>query len=148
GFASLFVPLTTVAMMGIPRYRLADAAGLNSLVRQIGGSLGLAVFATLLPRLVATARAGLVAHVVAGSPGASDRLARIQNGLVARGFDAPEAAGAARRLLGGLVERQATVLAFEHLFMLAGIAFLFVLPLAIFLKAPRGAAPQPKPDLH
>jgi DHA2 family multidrug resistance protein len=148
GFASLFVPLTTVAMMGIPRYRLADAAGLNSLVRQIGGSLGLAVFATLLPRLVATARTGLVAHVVAGSPGASDRLARIQNGLVARGFDAPEAAGAARRLLGGLVERQATVLAFEHLFMLAGIAFLFVLPLAIFLKAPRGAAPQPKPDLH
>ena len=148
GFASLFVPLTTVAMMGIPRYRLADATGLNSLVRQIGGSLGLAVFATLLPKLVARARVGLVSHLVAGSPGVGERLSRIQNGLVARGIEASDAAGAARRLMGGLVERQATVLAFEHLFMLAGIAFLFVLPLAIFLKPPRGAAPQPKPDIH
>jgi MFS transporter, DHA2 family, multidrug resistance protein len=147
GFASLFVPLTTVAMMGIPRYRLADAAGLNSLVRQIGGSLGLAAFATLLPRFVAAARTGLVAHVVAGSPGVIDRLGRMQQGLIGRGIDPGDATGAARRLLGGLVERQATVLAFERLFLLAGVAFLFVLPLGLFLRPPRGAAPA-KPDIH
>ena len=51
GFASLFVPLTTVALAHIPRYRLTDATGLNSLLRQIGGSLGLAAFATLAPAL-------------------------------------------------------------------------------------------------
>jgi len=102
----------------------------------------------LLPKLVARARVGLVSHLVAGSPGVGERLSRIQNGLVARGIEASDAAGAARRLMGGLVERQATVLAFEHLFMLAGLAFLFVLPLGIFLKPPRGAAPQPKPDIH
>ena len=45
------------------------------------------------------------------------------------------------------LERQATVLAFERLFLLAGVAFLFVLPLGIFLKAPRGAG-RSKPDLH
>ena len=148
GFAALFVPLTTVAMMGIPRYRLADAAGLNSLVRQIGGSLGLAAFATLLPRFVASARTGLVAHLVAGSPAVTERLARIQQGLIGRGIDPGDAKGAAGRLLGGLVERQATVLAFERLFLLAGIAFLFVLPLGIFLKPPKGMTKGPKVDLH
>ena len=147
GFASLFVPLTTVAMMGIPRYRLADAAGLNSLVRQIGGSLGLAAFATLLPRFVAAARTGLVAHVVAGSASVTERLARIQQGLIGRGVDPGDATSAARRLLGGLVERQAMVLAFERLFLLAGVAFLFVLPLGLFLRPPRGAGPV-KPDIH
>ena len=44
------MPLTTVALASIPRNKLADATGLNSLVRQIGGSLGLAVFATLMTR--------------------------------------------------------------------------------------------------
>jgi len=148
GFASLFVPLTTVAMMGIPRYRLADAAGLNSLVRQIGGSLGLAAFATLLPRFIAAARTGLVAHLVAGSAPVTDRLARIQQGLIGRGIDPGDARGAAGRLLGGLVERQASVLAFERLFLLAGIAFAFVLPLGIFLKPPKGMTKGPKVDLH
>jgi hypothetical protein len=41
-FACLFIPLTTVALAKVPRNRLADATGLNSLIRQIGGSLGLA----------------------------------------------------------------------------------------------------------
>ena len=74
GFASLFVPLTTVALSTIPRYRLADATGLNSLLRQIGGSLGLAAFATLLPRFIAAARNGLAAHLPAGRA-RGDRLA-------------------------------------------------------------------------
>jgi len=147
GFAALFVPLTTVALMGIPRYRLADATGLNSLVRQIGGSLGLAAFATLLPHFVVTARTGLVAHVVAGRADVTARLGRIQQGLVGRGLDPGDAPGAARRMLAGLIERQANVLAFERMFLLAGMAFLFVLPLGMFLKAPRGAR-RSKPDLH
>ncbi len=68
GFAALFVPLTTVALASIPRYRLTDATGLNSLLRQIGGSLGLAAFATLLPHFEQTARVGLIAHLVPGRP--------------------------------------------------------------------------------
>ncbi|HEY8080281.1 MAG TPA: DHA2 family efflux MFS transporter permease subunit, partial [Labilithrix sp.] len=46
GFACLFIPLTTVALSHTPRAQLADAAGLNSFVRQIGGSVGLTIFAT------------------------------------------------------------------------------------------------------
>src|SRR3569832_714208 len=148
GFAAQFVPLTTVAMMGIPRYRQADAAGMTSLVRQIGGSLGLAAFATFLPRCIAAARTGLGAHLVAGSPAVTDRLARIQQGLIGRGIDPGDAKGAAGRLLSGQEERQATVLAFERLFLLAGIAFMFVLPLGIFLKPPKGMTKGPKVDLH
>jgi DHA2 family multidrug resistance protein len=147
GFASLFVPLTAVALSTIPRYRLADATGLNSLLRQIGGSLGLALFATLLPRFVAAARNGLAAHVVAGLPAVTGRVGMIERGLGARGLDPADAHAAAGRVLGGLVMRQATVLAFERMFMLAGIAFLFILPLVIFLKKPK-AASGPKPDIH
>jgi len=153
GFSSLFVPLTAVALSTIPRYRLADATGLNSLLRQIGGSMGLAAFATLLPHFIADAYNGLSAHMAAGRPEVMARFEMIKRGLIARGFDAATAQAAAGRVLGGTVMRQATVLAFERMFMLAGVAFLFILPLVYFLKGPKfnkapGAAPAPKPEVH
>ena len=43
GFSCLFVPLSTVALSAIPRHKMADATGLNSLFRQVGGSIGLAI---------------------------------------------------------------------------------------------------------
>src|SRR5258708_15645829 len=49
-FSCLFIPVTTIALATIPRHRLPDATGLNSLLRQTGGSVGLAIFATLLTR--------------------------------------------------------------------------------------------------
>ncbi|HVZ89561.1 MAG TPA: DHA2 family efflux MFS transporter permease subunit [Polyangia bacterium] len=136
GFASIFVPLTTVALASIPRFRLTDATGLNSLLRQIGGSLGLAAFATLLPHFVQGARVALISHLVPGRPEVMQRLSAVQTGLVSRGLDPGTAKAAATRFLDGMITRQATVLAFERMFILAGIAFLFVIPLSLFLKAP------------
>jgi MFS transporter, DHA2 family, multidrug resistance protein len=147
GFACIFVPLTTVALASIPRYRMTDATGLNSLLRQIGGSLGLAAFATLLPHFVQTARVGLVSHLVAGRPEVMQRLGGIQTGLVARGLDPGAARETAGRVLDGMLSRQAMLLAFERLFILAGVAFLFVVPLALFLKPPPGSRSKPV-DLH
>src|SRR5213075_3261652 len=62
-FACLFVPLTTAALSAIPRHQMADAAGLNSFVRQVGGSIGLTLFATLFTNYALEARAGLSSHV-------------------------------------------------------------------------------------
>lgn len=147
GFASLFVPLTTVALSGIPRLRLTDAAGLNSLLRQIGGSLGLAAFATLLPHFVASARSGVAAHIDPGRPEVIARLGALQSALTARGLDAAAAHEGAARVLDGVLARQASVLGFERMFLIAGIAFLFVIPVALFLRKPPGAA-KPSAELH
>src|SRR3954466_11079461 len=61
-FSCLFIPLTTMALSTIPRHRLSDATGLNSLLRQTGGSVGLAVFATLLSRFATKARGDMLPH--------------------------------------------------------------------------------------
>jgi DHA2 family multidrug resistance protein len=148
GFSMLFVPLTTVALSTIPRYRLADAAGLNSLLRQIGGSLGLAAFATLLPRFTATAHTSVASHLVPGSPALVRRLAGLEAMLGARGgLDPVRAHEAALRALSGMVAGQSAVIAFERMFLTSGVAFLCILPLVLFLKkAPGGGGPSP--DIH
>ena len=148
GFSCLFVPLSTVALTSIPRHLMADATGLNSLFRQVGGSVGLAVGATLLTRYGAQARGALVAHVTPTSGAALARVQQVTAGFQAQGAPRTAAREMALRALDGLVEQQATLLAFERVFIMAGLAFLFVLPLLYFLKAPKLGAPAIKVDVH
>jgi DHA2 family multidrug resistance protein len=139
GFACLFVPLTTVALSKVPRHRLADAAGLNSLLRQVGGAIGLAIFASLLSNSAVVARGGLRAHVTEVNPIVQHRLAAIQSGLVAHGMDPATAKHAALATIQGTVVSQSLALSFEHLFLLGGLLFLLVFPLLFFLKIDRKA---------
>ncbi len=135
-FACLFIPLTTVALAQVPRHKLPDATGLNSLLRQIGGSMGLAVIATFIPRFTQSAMQSVGAHVTMTRPEVSGRVMGITQAFESRGYDFQSATQAAERAMQGLVARQAAVLMFEKLFLFSGIAFLFVLPLLLFLKSP------------
>ena len=144
-FSCLFIPLTTMALSTIPRHRLSDATGLNSLLRQTGGSVGLAVFATLLARFSTKARGDMLPHFSISSPAMASRMAAIQRMLQGRGLDAFTARQTAARMIDGQLRQQAMMLSFEKLFYLAGILFLCVLPLVFFLKAPKAGE---KTDVH
>jgi DHA2 family multidrug resistance protein len=144
-FSCLFIPLTTVALSSIPRHRLPDATGLNSLLRQTGGSMGLAVFATMMSRYASRAREAMLPSLSPDRPEVAARLQGMQRMLQGRGYDAHAAQATAAQLLDFQVRRQAMVLSFERLFYLAGILFLLVLPLVFFLRMPEHAE---KVDVH
>jgi MFS transporter, DHA2 family, multidrug resistance protein len=142
-FACLFVPLTTAALSHIERHLMADAAGLNSFVRQIGGSIGLTVFATLFTNYSVEARAGLATHVSALRPEVVERMGALKAGLIAHGHAPAVAQLLTGRLVGGARFRQATVLSFDRVFLFQGILFLAVLPLLLFLRVHRTGTPIP-----
>jgi MFS transporter, DHA2 family, multidrug resistance protein len=146
GFSCLFVPLTTVALSTIPRHRMSDATGLNSLLRQIGGSIGLAVFTTLLTRYATEARAHISWHLTPGQPVVRDQLSMIKRVLMGRGLDQVSADRGSLAVLGGRVARQGLVIAFERLFMLSGALFLGVLPLLLLLRTNRSSPGQKPPQ--
>lgn len=136
-FACLFVPLTTVALAKVPRHKMADATGLSSLLRQIGGAIGLAIFATLIDRYAVIARGGINPHLVATRPEVWERLQLLEAGFRARGMDAVSAGQAALRAVQGSVMGQSMVLSFDHIFVLAGGLFLVVLLPLFFLRVPK-----------
>ena len=149
GFSCLFVPLAAVSLSSVARPRLTDAAGLNSLLRQIGGSIGLAIFATFLTRDATTARWALISDVTAGRPEVISRLAGLQTVLQQRGMDPAGAQAASLAMLDMTTRRQAMLLSFEHLFLLTGILFLCALPLLFFLKSEHhGPSAKAGPDMH
>jgi DHA2 family multidrug resistance protein len=142
-FACLFIPLTTVALSSIPRHRMPDATGLNSLLRQIGGSIGLALMATMMSRFAIRARDAMLANVTMSRPAVASRIAGMTAMLQAKGYSLASAQSTAARMLDLQLRRQAMVLSFERLFFTCGIAFLCVLPLVLFLKMPDHGASEP-----
>ena len=149
GMACLFVPLSTTAISTIPRTQLADATGLYSLARQIGGSFGLAIFATLLGNFQIRAAADIGSHVVATSPVTMSRLMELSRAFMARGMDSLTARATALRLLDLNVSQQGMVIAFDRTFFLGGLTFLAILPLAYFLKVDRsGGAGHGAAEVH
>ncbi|HEY6866616.1 MAG TPA: DHA2 family efflux MFS transporter permease subunit [Candidatus Eisenbacteria bacterium] len=153
GFSCLFVPLATVALSFVPRVQLTDATGLNSVVRQFGGSAGLAIYGTLLTRYGVQARQALSEHVTIYRPEVEQRLAAIASGLAHRGMDAVTAKAAAIQALAGIVERQGMAIAFARVFSLTGLVLGLTLPLVLFLRQSEqddhpyasAAAPAPVP---
>ena len=145
-FSCLWVPLTTVALSTIPRHKLADATGSNSLVRQIGASVGLALFANALSHIVVVAKSSVTPHMTLLRPEVAARVDAM-TGMLARDGDMTRAQAATEGVLNGIAARQAMVLAFEKTFMTAGILFLAVLPLLLFLKVDK-TQPAAKVDAH
>jgi DHA2 family multidrug resistance protein len=136
-FGFLFVPLTTASLSSIPRHLMTDATGLNSLVRQTGGAIGLALFATMLDRDTTIAHAAVNAHIVSTRPEVMTRVSMMERAMASRGFDPVSAHVGAIRALAGSTIRQALVLSYDRIFLLAGILFLGMMPLLFFLKVDR-----------
>src|SRR3989441_10582229 len=63
GLGLIFVPLTNLALADLPMNRIPNGTGLFNLMRQLGGSVGIALSATLLQRFTAIHRADLAANV-------------------------------------------------------------------------------------
>jgi len=140
GFAFLFVPLTTAALSNIPRHELAGAAGVNSFVRQVGGSIGLSIFANLFTTYSTYAAAGLAQNVSILRPEVAAQAAASRAALLARGVDGDLASALGQKLIAGRTLMQGTVIGFDKTFILQAIAFVVVIPLLLFLRVKRAEA--------
>ncbi len=142
GLALLFVPLTTVSMDPIPRERMGNATSLFNLMRNIGGSIGIAVTGTLVGRHTQSGTAVLGAHISMYDPASQSLFAQMKAGFMAAGADAVTATDRAYAAMFGLLQRQAAMVSFVGLFQSLGLLFLALLPLVLLMKRPRGRGPM------
>ena len=108
----LFVPLSTVTLGAVPKEELAGATGVNTLLRQLGGSFGIAILTTLLAREAAIAQSSLAAGVT-------------------------QTHGYPIATLGQLVGVASQVISYDYLFRVSAIVFFVSAPLVIFMRPSR-----------
>ncbi|HEX3757192.1 MAG TPA: DHA2 family efflux MFS transporter permease subunit [Kofleriaceae bacterium] len=147
GFAFLFVPLTTAALSNVERHELAGAAGVNSFVRQVGGSIGLSIFANLFTNYSHRAAAGLAQNVSILRPEVAAQTMMTRAAIIGHGMTPDAASALTQQTIAGRNLLQGTVIGFDKTFILQTIAFIVVIPLLLFLRVKRAKAEQgPAPD--
>ena len=119
---------------------LAQGTGMFNLTRQLGGSLGIAIMATLLTRFTSQKKALLTEHVTTMDPISLGRLDQITRGLLARGINPAVAKQQALAILDHQVAAQASVLAFSRIYIISGIILLASVPLLLLFKTGRNRA--------
>lgn len=112
GLGFLFVPLTTVTLGAVPREELANATGISALLRQLGGSFGIAILTTLLAHQMAVAWNTLASGVV-------------------------KTHGYSIGALTQIVATSSAVIGYDYLFRISGIVFFATIPLVFFMRPSR-----------
>ncbi len=144
GLAMIFVPLTTVTLATISRTEMGNATGMFNLLRNIGGSVGIAMAATMMARYGQFYQTSLVAHITPYNPIFQSHFQKLQHTLIAKGVSITQADHTALGMVYGEVRRQAGALAFNRIFFIIGLAFLAIIPLLLLLKRPaHQSAPPP-----
>ena len=143
GLGLIFVPLTGATMAELKPSQLAQGTGMFNLTRQLGGSLGIAISATLLSRFTAQSRALLSEHVVVGDPATVARVNGLTQAMIAKGMAALPAKQQALAILDRQLQAQSSVLAFSRLYLLSGAALMISLPLLFLFRSgkARGLGP-------
>ena len=129
----IFVPLTTAAMGHLPQAQIGNATGLYNLMRNLGGSMGIAFVTTMVQRGAQTHQALMAGDLTATSPAFIQRLAVLRHTL-AQQVDPATAANRAYGLVYQTVDRQAHLWAFADNFRLFGWLALACLPLIFLFK--------------
>ena len=139
----LFSPLTAIAISEIPNYKMAQASGLINVTRQIGGSLGVAVFGSLLTRRTAFHAATFGQQLDSGSAMFKQTVKQLSSyAIQSSGGTTAEATAKARVLLYSFVQKQAFISGVGDVFFAAGIAVLLsALPVIILRTHKRKKGP-------
>jgi DHA2 family multidrug resistance protein len=133
GMGLTFIPLTTMTLSHIPRERMTEATSLYNLLRNMGGSVGIAFTTTMLSRRAQFHQTRLVENLTPFDPGYQIHRERIGEMLALTGLPPAAADGVIYREL----VRQSTTLAFTDAFLMICLLILCVLPLVFLMqKAP------------
>jgi DHA2 family multidrug resistance protein len=142
GMGMTFIPLTTLTLSHIPKERMTEATSVYNLLRNLGGSVGIAMTTTILSRRAQFHQTRLVEHLSPLDPGYVMAHEKITGALSLKGLPP---AGADSLMYRELI-RQSTTLAFTDAFLVICLLILCVIPLVFIMKwakAPAAGGPPP-----
>jgi MFS transporter, DHA2 family, multidrug resistance protein len=133
----IFVPLQTLTLATVRLERLGNATAAYNVVRNIGGSVGVAVATALLVRRSQEHQTTLVAHLDVWSADTARRLKDWTEHYIRQGADSFTASRQALSTLYRITTEQAQVLAYADDFWLISMIFLAILPLIPLMRRVR-----------
>ncbi len=134
GLPLLFIPITSLALSSLKGPEIGQGVAFTGMMRQVGGSFGVALITTFMARQNMAHRSTLVTKLNVDNPAVMGRLHAIQQGFVAKGMTPDIALQSAYKSIDYSVMSQANVLSYMDVFYYLGLIFLFCIPFVLFVK--------------
>lgn len=135
--ALLFIPITTLSLSTLKGREIGEGAAFTGMLRQLGGSFGVAVIITFMSRRSMMHRSNLIPRLDVTNPYFENKLSALQYGMHAKGMDLVTAKQAAAKMIDLTVTKQVAVLSYMDVFLYLGILFLICVPVILFAKGKR-----------
>jgi DHA2 family multidrug resistance protein len=146
GMGMLFIPITTLSLSTLKGRQIGEGAAFTGMMRQLGGSFGIALITTFMSRRGQVHRNTLISKLDVNDPALQTKLNMLKAGFIAKG-DAPNTAlQKAYQVIDYTVMKQAAVLSYMDVFMFIGVLFLVCIPFVLMVRGNRNK--QVKMEMH
>ena len=134
GMGMLFIPITTLSLSTLKGQEIGQGAAFTGMMRQLGGSFGIALITTFLSRQNVVHRSNLVSKLDINNPAVLQRVQGMQHNFINKGMASDVALKSSYAALDGMVSKQAAVLSYMDVFLYLGILFLICVPFVLMVK--------------
>ncbi|MEO7801040.1 MAG: DHA2 family efflux MFS transporter permease subunit [Ginsengibacter sp.] len=135
GLGLLFIPITALSLSTLKGQEIGQGAAFTGMMRQLGGSFGVAAITTYLSRQNMVHRSNLVSNLDVNDAAVQQRVSAIQHSFMNKGMTAEVALKAAYKALDFNVTKQASVLSYMDVFLYLGIIFLICIPFILLVRS-------------
>jgi DHA2 family multidrug resistance protein len=139
----IFIPISTLNYVGVPREKNNQVSGLSNFARNLGGSIGTSLLSTFLARQNQMHQMNFAAHTSHGDPNFEHWLAGLKAVFVAQGYDTATAAREGMALAYRILQGQANTLSFESSFWIMSLIVACLVPLPFLMRRPKPGEQQP-----
>jgi DHA2 family multidrug resistance protein len=134
GLALVFIPISTVSYVGVPKEKGGEVSGTINLLRNVGGSVGISMVETMIARRAQFHQDVLSVHVTRARLAYRNVTSGLSADLFHRGLSQPQAAAQTTLRIYNSVITQANVLSYIDVAWLIGVLCLVMIPLVLMLK--------------
>lgn len=134
GMSLLFVPLTTLAIQDLRGNELGQGTGLNNMMRQLGGSFGIAAITTFIHVRQSDHRSVLIENINNYNPAYVSRFNAMVHNFMAKGYNELDAQHVAMKAIEGTVVKQTMLLTYTEAYWAVGFVLLCSIPLIYLQK--------------
>ena len=146
--ACMMSPILSLAISGLQGKDMAQAVGLSNMIRQLGGSVGIALINVFLVNKNAEVRGNMLSYVTDYSQQTQERIMGIKQRFLMNGYSLQEAENLTNRSLEGMIFKQQALLSYVQGFYVVGVSILLIIPVVLLIRYKKPRSGEKLVDAH
>jgi MFS transporter, DHA2 family, multidrug resistance protein len=138
GLGMLFIPITALSLSSLKGPQIGQGAAFTGMMRQLGGSFGVALITTFMSRQNQLHRSNLATNLDVNNPELMQRIQGMQHLFMQKGMSSDVAFKSSYKALDLMVTKQAAVRSYMDVFLYLAVLFLICVPFVLMVKGNKG----------